>query len=160
MNTYYDNMIKKYMDSRSGLERRDNMEISPDNHRVNLFKRLAPLTRDLLITTYGSFEKYMNAEYNPHPFEEYYISFDENMFEDDIIVSIARRMGIYIDRRINAYKVFIDRVVELIQDSNFTYDEYNEYINMTRTDYDKLNLEYDYDNRLFVFMYLYKNRLN
>lgn len=154
MNTYYDNMIKKYTEPRNGSESGYNQE------RINLFKRLAPLTRDLLITTYGSFEKYMNAEYSPHPFEEYYISFDENMFEDDIIVSIARRMGIYIDKRIDAYKVFIDRVVELIQDSNFTYDEYNEYINMTRTDYNKLNLDYDYDDRLFVFMYLYKNRLN
>jgi hypothetical protein len=147
MDPYYTNMIKEYIESRKNLE-------FPDNDRLNLFKSLGPLTRDLMITTYGSFEGFINAANNPHPFEEYYISFDEFMFEDDIIVSIARRMGIYIGMRMDAYKIFINRVVELIKKSKFTYDEYNKYINMTSSEYNKLNLDGLYDDRLLVFMSL------
>lgn len=139
---YYDQLIKTYSDK--------HQSISQD--RINLFRSLGPLTKDLIITMYGSFDQFMKAETNKHPIEEYLISFDEYMFDSDMVNTIAQRMGILITDQIESYKTFIDRVVQILKLSNFTYDDYRKYINMTEKEYDKLDLDYEYDDRLFVFM--------
>lgn len=143
MADYYDRIIKKYTDQ----------HVSADPERLELFKRMGPLTKDLLISTYGSFDKFMSSHDIPHPLEEYYISFDENMFEDNLVAAIGRRMGIHMVTQRDAYKVFIDRVMQIVKESDFTYDDYVKYINMTEKEYDKLGLDYHYDDRLFVFMF-------
>lgn len=143
---YYDQLIKKYSDL--------NINLAQD--RIDQFKRLGPLSKDLMITLYNSFEEYINRQRDPHPLEEYIISFDEFMFDDEMVDSIAMRMGMLITVKIEAYKTFIDRIVQVIKLSNYTFEDYRRIINMRESEYDKLNLDYNYDDRLFVFFNLQK----
>lgn len=135
-------LIKKYSDQ----------NVSADPKRIELFRSMSPLTKELLLTTYGSFENFMNSHDDPHPFEEYYISVDENMFEDNLVATIARRMGITITRKGRSYERFVDDVISLLKKSGFTKEEYRKYINMTEKEYGTFGLDYEYDDRLFAFM--------
>jgi len=109
---------------------------------------MGPLSKDLFITLYGSLDNFINAS-SIHPLEEYIISFDEFMADDEMINTIALRMGILI---IGGYRTFIDRIVQIIKFSGYTYEEYKKYINMDREEFEKLDTGYNYDDRLFVFI--------
>jgi hypothetical protein len=141
---YYNELIRKYSD----------LNLNLSQERIEEFKQLGPLTKDLMITLYGSFEEYLNRQRDKHPLEEYIISFDEFMFDSEMVDTIAMRMGMMITDKIEAYKTFIDRIVQVIKLSNYTIEDYRRIINMRRSEYDKLNLDFEFDDRLFVFFNL------
>lgn len=143
------------------------------DRRKKQYELLSDISRDLLNEIYGNKEGFIKAQFldtsdhkrllissEPHPLEEYIVSYDNSMEEDGIIINIGERIGfnIAIDET-NAYQPieqFYDRCsytirhnspsrIEKIMDMNKgEYKEFLEKLGHKYTDeiyYDRLNVD-------------------
>lgn len=106
------------------------------NRRKIKYNLVSDLCQDLLNEIYGNREAFINAT-EEHPLEPYIISFDENMENEDIVISLGERIGFGIELdETDAYtpaEQFYDRCSFTIRYN--TLENIKKIMNMTMEDY-------------------------
>lgn len=84
--------------------------------RVGIYEGLSPIGKNLMDRIYGDRKGFV-LEQTEHPLEQYIISFDRYMDDEEIVRALGSRIGIYIplDREYTADEIYIDKMIEYIE---------------------------------------------
>ena len=149
--------------------------------RINMFFSLSPLSQNLLQLIYPDANSFLQGYQNI--LEVYIITFDRQMDSASSVRALASQMGIYIpyDPNFQAYEIFVDKIVEYILTLGKLYPNKlshqltemqafpttEEIIDMDRTTFNKIASKFaiiaddiSYQDRMMVFVQLYKNTLS
>lgn len=113
------------------------------------YESLSPLSKNLMNLLYGNVIEYVKRPPGTgHPLEYHIITFEQIMDDEALIRALGYRIGLYIpiDRDYSALEIFIDKLVEFIENyEKYAPDEAkypgipstSEIINMNRPQFDK-----------------------